>query len=36
MEDDNVIGDEAKVLYVGRNLKDDPWGWFEPRKEQAS
>lgn len=36
MEDDNVIGDEAKVLYVDRNLKDDPWGWFEPRKEQAS
>jgi hypothetical protein len=30
MEDDNVIGDEAKVLYVARYLKDDPWEWFEP------
>ena len=30
MEDEGIVADEAKVKYVGRYLRDDPWEWFEP------
>ena len=30
MEDEGIQGDESKVRYVGRYLKDRAWAWFEP------
>jgi hypothetical protein len=30
MEDEGITGEEAKVKYVGRYLREGPWEWFEP------
>jgi hypothetical protein len=30
MENDGVVGDERKVMYVGNYLEGKAWNWFEP------